>query len=115
MPLVEDIKEEVLSKVDSDLDAWESFYKKYKADYGKIEEYQRRIKSLEEEVKNRDEHLRQKLRKERGTLLAISASFIIASALLLQIISTSLNVWLYFLGGLLIGLGSFALLYLWTR
>jgi lipopolysaccharide export LptBFGC system permease protein LptF len=115
MPEVEELKEEIIATVDSDLDAWETFYKKYKEDYAKITRYQKKIEKLEEEIKYRDNVLKKKFEKEKGVLLLVTAVFIVISALFLQLISRSVNVWLYFIGGFMIGLGAFSLLYLYTR
>lgn len=115
MAEVEEIKDEVIATVESELDAWESFYRKFKKDYAKISEYEKRIRELEEELEKRDSLVKKKLEKERGSLLVLTGGFIAASLLFIQLISASLNVWLYLLAGMLIGLGGSALLYLWTR
>jgi hypothetical protein len=115
MPEIEDLKNEVVSGVDSDLDAWESFYNKFKGDFGKIGGYEKRIEELELELINRDKFLKGKLEREKGNLLLYTAAFIVASLLFIQLISNVLDVWLYFFSGLLIGLGAFSLIYLWTR
>ncbi len=115
MPELDEIKDELMATVESDVDAWETFYQRYKQDYAKIAGYERKIERLQEQLKDRDSLVKRKLERERGTLLFATVAFIVVAAFFLQIISTTLNVWLYFLGGLLIGLGAFSLLYLWTR
>jgi hypothetical protein len=120
MPEIEDIKNEVMSGVDSDLDAWGSFYEKFKGDYGKIAGYEKKIEELEKELINRDAFLKGKLEREKGTLLLYTVAFILASFLFIQHITNSLDVWfearlIYFLSGLLIGLGAFSLIYMWKR
>jgi hypothetical protein len=115
MPELDEIKDELMADVEADVDAWESFYQRYKEDYAKIAEYEKQIQRLKEELKDRDSLVKRKLEKEKGTLLIATAAFVLGAAFFLQIISTTLDVWLYFLGGLLIGLGGFSLIYLWTR
>jgi formiminotetrahydrofolate cyclodeaminase len=115
MPELDEIKDELMATVESDVDAWESFYQRYKEDYAKIARYEKKIERLQEQLKDSNSVVKRKLERERGTLLLATGAFIVVAAFFLQIISTTLNVWLYFLGGLLIGLGAFSLLYLWTR
>lgn len=115
MPEEEEIKQQIIDSVDAEVDAWESFYKKFKDDYAKIAQYEKKIAVLEEELKTRDSFVKRKLEKERWTLIFFTLAFVVVTGFLLQIITSTLNVWLYFFGGLLIGLGSFSLLYLWTR
>lgn len=115
MPEVDEIKDEVMATVESELDAWESFYKKFREDYSRIAEYEKKIDKLQEEIQRRDSLLKRKLEREKGPLFAFTGAFVVVSAVFIKLISGSLNVWLYFFGGLLIGLGAFSLLYLWTR
>lgn len=115
MAQVEEIKEEVVASLESDLDAWESFYKKFRQDYARITEYEKKIQRLEDEIKRRDSLVKQKLEKEKGMLLVLTFGYIASSIFLLLLIASSLNVWLYFTAGMLVGLGGFALLYLWSR
>ncbi len=115
MPSLNEIKDELMADVEADVDAWESFYQRYKEDYAKITLYEKKVERLEGELNDRESLVKRKLEKERGTLLIATAAFIGAAALFLQIISASLNVWLYFFAGLLIGLGAFSLIHLWTR
>lgn len=115
MPELDEIKKEVMLDVDSELDAWDTFYKKYKQDYEKISLYEKRIKDLEDELNDRDKLLQGRWEKERGVLLSLTIAYLLAAAFVVLVISNTINVWLYFTGGVLIGLGGFALLYLWTR
>lgn len=115
MPEVDEIKDEVVAAVDSELDAWDSFYETYKEDYGRITEYEKKIERLQEEIKRRDKSIVQKLEREKGTLFFATIGFFLASGLFITLLTNSLNVWLYFFGGFMIGLGVFSLLYLWTR
>jgi len=115
MPDLNEIKDELMADVEADVDAWESFYKRYKVDYAKIAEYEKKIEGLEEKLRDRDSVVKHKLEREKGTLFIATAAFIIVAAFFLQIISATLNVWLYFFAGLLIGLGGFSLIHLWTR
>jgi len=111
----DEIEEEVLSDVDRELDAWEGFYRRYKEDYDRIAEYERRIETLEGELRRRESLLKQKLEEERGTLIGLTVAFAVVALILLQALSSTANPWLHFIAGLLLGLGSFSLLYLWTR
>ena|SRR3990172_1194937 len=115
MPEVDELKDEVVAAVDSELDAWDSFYKTYKEDYGRITEYEKKIERLQEEIERMDKSVVQKLEREKGTLIFATIGFIMVSGLFIKLLSNSLNVWLYFFGGFMIGLGAFSLLYLWTR
>ncbi len=115
MAELDEIKKEVFSDVETELDAWESFYRKFKQDYARIAEYENRIAGLEEELKNRDRLLKGRWQRERGSLLLLTSAFIVASLFAVLLISSSKNVWPYFFAGLLIGLGAFSLIYLWTR
>jgi hypothetical protein len=111
----EEIKDELIANVESELDAWEGFYKKFKKDYEKIGDYEKKIANLQDEIEKRDSLVKRKLERERGSLLLITAVFIIITVVFMELVSNSLNVWLYFFSGVLIGLGGFLLLYLWTR
>ncbi|HDH28643.1 MAG TPA: hypothetical protein ENH13_05880 [Euryarchaeota archaeon] len=115
MPDLNEIKDELMADVEADVDAWESFYKHYKGDYAKIALYEKKIERLESELKDRDSLVKRKLEKEKGTLIISTMAFIVVAAFFLQTIMTTLNVWLYFFAGLLIGLGAFSLIHLWTR
>jgi hypothetical protein len=115
MPEIEEIKNDLLANVETELDAWETFYKKYKDDYAKIDEYQKKIEKLQEEIEVRDNLLKHKLKKERGTLFLSTIAFVVVAVLFMELISKSVNFWLYFAGGFMIGLGAFSLFYLWIR
>lgn len=115
MPDLDEIKDELMADVDADVDAWESFYQRYKGDYAKIAQLEKKIERLKGELKDRESLVKRKIEKEKGTLLIATTAFILVTAFLMQIITSTLNVWLYFFGGLLIGLGGFSLIHLWTR
>jgi hypothetical protein len=115
MAEVEEIKDETIATIESELDVWEGFYKKFKGDFSRIEDYERKIEKLEGEIEKKNSLLRQRIKKDKGIFLLLTALFIVVTLVFIRIISNSINVWLYFYGGFLIGLGAFSLLYILTR
>jgi cysteinyl-tRNA synthetase len=108
----DEIRQAVLKEVENDLEAWESFYEKFKDSFERIRVYEQRIKKLEEEIKARDSVIKKKLEKEFKTIVALSSLFLIVVAIFINILSQSTNPWLYFAGGALISFGIFSILYL---
>ena len=100
----EDFREEE-DKFESDIDAWEWCYSRFKSKIDKIAEYERRVERLEAELRDRDRVVDLKFREEKTNLSILLVIFVIASLIFVRITSQSQNVWAFFITGLLIGIG----------
>lgn len=115
MPEIDDIKDEVMSTVDSEIDAWNSFYKKFKKDYAKIGEYEKQIERLEAEIERRDSLFKKKMEEERGRLFLLTGGFVLVAAVFIRILLRSPSKELNLFGGFIIGLGAALVFLLWTK
>ena len=103
-----EVKKEVRQETDrfeSDVEAWEYCYSRFKSKIDKIIEYERRVEKLEAELRDKDRLVDLKFKEEKTNLSILLAIFIIASIIFVRITSQSNNVWAYFITGLLIGGG----------
>jgi hypothetical protein len=100
----EDYREEK-DRFESDIEAWEWCYSRFKSKIDKIAEYERRVERLEAELRDRDRIVDLKFKEEKTNLSILLVIFVIASLVFVRITSQSQNVWAYFITGLLIGVG----------
>lgn len=110
----EDYREEK-DKFESDIEAWEWCYSRFKSKIDKIAEYERRVERLEAELRDRDRIVDLKFREEKTNLSILLVIFVIASLIFVRITSQSQNVWAYFITGLLIGVGWTVIIKVATR
>lgn len=108
-------KEEAIETLESDMKDWEQFYDKYKFQLDKVTDYERRINDLEKKLANsRTGGFSKKTEREQTQIFSTTAIFVIAAMIFMRIISKSSNQWLFFFGGLLIGVGTAGILKMWT-
>ena len=110
----EDYREEK-DRFESDIEAWEWCYSRFKSKIDKIAEYERRVERLEAELRDRDRIVDLKFREEKTNLSILLVIFVIASLIFVRITSQSQNVWAYFITGLLIGVGWTVIIKVATR
>ncbi|MBU2559891.1 hypothetical protein KKA03_03260 [archaeon] len=104
-PNVDKVYMEEKDKFESDIEAWEWCYSRFKSKIDKIVEYERRVERLEAQLRDRERIVDLKFKEERTNLLILIVIFVIASVIFVKITSQSQNVWAYFITGLLIGTG----------
>jgi hypothetical protein len=92
-------------RFDSDIEAWEWCYERFKSKIDKIAEYERRVERLEAELRDRDRMVNLRFKKEKSNLTILMVIFVIASVIFVKITAQSQSVWAYFIAGLLIGVG----------
>lgn len=97
--------EEEKDRYDSDIEAWEWCYERFKSKIDKIAEYERRVERLEAELRDRDRMVNLRFKKEKSNLTILMVIFVIASVIFVKITAQSQSVWAYFIAGLLIGVG----------
>ncbi len=109
-------KEEAINALESDMEDWEQFYDKYKFQLDKITDYERRIDDLEKKLakSKTGRGFSKKTEREQTQIFSTTAIFVIAALIFMRIISKSNNQWLFFFGGLLIGVGTAGILKMWT-
>ncbi len=109
-------KEEAIETLESDMKDWEQFYDKYKFQLDKITDYERRINDLEKKLakSKTGRGFSKKTEREQTQIFSTTAIFVIAALIFIRIISKSGNQWLFFLGGLLVGVGTAGILKMWT-
>lgn len=90
-------------RFDSDIEAWEWCYQRFKSKIDKIAEYERRVERLEAELRDRDKMVNLRFKEEKTNLGILMVIFIIASLIFVRVTAQSQNVWAYFIAGLLIG------------
>ncbi|MFQ6136158.1 MAG: hypothetical protein ACE5PM_03155 [Candidatus Hydrothermarchaeales archaeon] len=106
--------DEIRSAIDEKFAEWEDFYQKYRVELDKIPEYERRIEELESRIERAKKGFRARYESEKPQILALTALFFIAALIFMRMISKSDNVWLFFFGGALVGLGSAGVLKMLT-
>jgi len=109
-------KEEAIETLDSDMRDWEQFYDKYKFQLDKVTDYERRIYVLEKKLakSKTGTGFSKKTEKEQIQIFSTTAIFVVAALMFMRIISKSNNQWLFFFGGLLVGVGTAGILKIWT-
>lgn len=100
---------------ETDIEAWEWCYSRFKSKIDKIAEYERRVERLEAELRDRDRLVDLKFREEKTNLSILLVIFVITSLIFVKITSQSQNVWAYFITGLMIGIGWTVIIKLVTR
>lgn len=104
-PNVDKLYREEKDKFETDIEAWEWCYSRFKSKIDKIAEYERRVEMLEAELRDRDRLVDLKFKEEKTNLSILLVIFVVASVIFVKITSQSQNVWAYFITGLLIGIG----------
>jgi len=97
--------EEEKERLENDLEAWEKCYERFKSKIDKIVEYERRVERLEAELEDRDTILKLRYREEKNKLLILMVFFAIVSVIFVRITSPSENKWVFFIAGLMMGIG----------
>ncbi|NOZ76671.1 MAG: hypothetical protein GXO65_03140 [Euryarchaeota archaeon] len=94
---------------------WEECYERFRDRFDELENYERRIRTLEKELERRS-MVFGVFKKERYWLLGATALFVVASYLFTAMVVIRLGEpWLFFLAGLLIGICGAALLNIWIE
>ena len=104
-PNVDKLYREEKDKFETDIEAWEWCYSRFKSKIDKIAEYERRVEMLEAELRDRNRLVDLKFKEEKTNLSILLVIFVVASVIFVKITSQSQNVWAYFITGLLIGIG----------
>ncbi len=107
-------EEEAIKALREDMDDWESFYNKYKHQLDKVTNYEERIQDLEKEITTQRGGFSSRTDNEKMQIFTSTAIFIVAALMFMRIISKSSNQWLFFFGGLLVGVGAAGILKMWT-
>ncbi len=106
---------DAINALEEDMKDWEQFYDKYKFQLDKITDYERRIDGLEKKLaKSQTGGFSTKTEREQTQIFLTTAIFVIAALIFMRIISKSGNQWLFFFGGLLVGVGTAGILKMWT-
>ena len=114
-PKFEKSYKEEKDRFESDIDAWEWCYDRFKTKIDKIAEYERKVERLEAELRDRDRLVDIRFKEEKNNIAILMAIFVIASIIFVKITAQSQNVWAYFIAGLLIGVGWAVILKLVTK
>ncbi len=102
-------------RFESDVDAWEWCYDRFKTKIDKIAEYERKVERLEAELRDRDKLVDLRFKEEKNNIAILMAIFVIASIIFVKVTAQSQNVWAYFIAGLLIGVGWTVIIKLVTK
>jgi hypothetical protein len=102
--MIEEAHELERRKLDEDLRMWEECYKRFKDRFDLFGEYEKRIRELETELEKREKRW-MIVERERNTLLVLAMVLTTATVFLLKTIQQIKNPWIFFIVGLLIGLG----------
>jgi|GEM_PF-5730501 hypothetical protein len=101
---IEEKLEEEKRRLDEDLEMWEECYKRFKDRFEVFGEYERRIHELEEELEKR-ERIWGFISREKKSLFILAVILTFATIVLLNTISQLNNRWVFFIVGLLVGIG----------
>jgi hypothetical protein len=102
-------------RFESDIEAWEWCYERFKSKIDKIAEYERKVERLEAELRDRDRLVDLRFKEEKNNLIILMVIFVIASIIFVKVTAQSQNVWAYFIAGLLIGVGWTVIIKLVTK
>jgi hypothetical protein len=112
-PNIDEAHEKEAERMGEELRTWEECYQRFKPEFDKIADYEKRIAELEEEIERRN-RWKIDLGEDKTTIVSMTVGFAIATLFFVKFISGSGNVWLFFIAGLLIGVGWATILRLWV-
>ncbi len=92
-------------RLEDDLEAWKWCYERFKSKIDKIVEYERKVERLEAELKDREGMLTSGFQAEKNKLTLLMFFLVAASAIFVKITAHSKNAWVFFVAGLVVGIG----------
>ncbi len=116
--LEEDIKEEIArsrGELGDDLNLWEECYKRFKPEFDRLARSDKEIKELEAKLEAQNRVVKVNLDQEKNKIMAVTAVFALTTIVFLRIVFSGTNPMIYFVAGLLVGIGWATLLRTWKR
>jgi hypothetical protein len=112
--MLEEVHEREKERLDENLKLWEECYRRFKSRFDEFSEYEKRIHELELQLEKRDRRWRI-VERERNSLIALAILLTLATIFFLRTLSQIENVWIFFIAGLIMGLGWATLLQVLIR
>jgi hypothetical protein len=113
--MIETEFEQRKKKMARDVLRWEECYERFKDKFDELEGYERRIRTLENELERRSKVFGV-FKKDKNWLQGVTLIYIILSFVFVtKIVAKIGKPWLFFLAGLLIGICGTALLNIWIE
>lgn len=97
--------EDEAEKLKSEMEEWERFYVRFKPRLDELAGYEARIRDLETQLEEKDKMVKLNIEREKYKFALLTASYLIATLLFLRMITKFTNPWVFFGGGLLVGIG----------
>lgn len=114
----EEVREEIKrsrEELSDDLGLWEECYKRFKPEFDRLARSDKEIKELEARLEAQNRVVKVNLERERSKILMVTAVFALTTIVFLRIVFSGTNPMIYFVAGLLVGIGWATLLRTWKR
>ncbi len=114
----EEVREEIertREELSDDLGLWEECYKRFKPEFDRLARSDKEIKELKAKLETQNKVVKVNLKQERNKILAVTAVFALTTIVFLRIVFSGTNPMIYFVAGLLVGIGWATLLRTWKR
>jgi len=100
-------------RLERELGEWKEYYQRHRSQMGAIVGYKERIQELEAELEKKKAILGEDFERNRSFLTLSTLFLILATALLIRILSWSGNVWLFLTAGFILGFSWGVLIKIW--
>jgi len=97
------------------MEHWEECYKRFKPEFDRLARSDREIEELKAKLEAQEKSVRINLERERDKILVITVVFALTTILFLRVVFSGDNPVIYFIAGLLVGIGWATLLRTWKR